>query len=77
MLPSGTRPDLSFEDKEVKRKLAKCLPLVYSELIRPDIPKPSGVNPSQPSKSSGAKSSQPSALRPPQSSAMKPSREEL
>ena len=44
MLPSSIRPDLSYEDKEVKQQLAKCLPRVYSELIRSDIPGPSGVN---------------------------------
>ena len=36
--PSGARPDLSPEDKEVKRKLVKCVPRAYSELIRSDIP---------------------------------------
>ena len=49
----GIRPDLSSEDRDVKRKLAKCLPRAYSELIRSDIPG-----------SSGSKSSQPSTLRP-------------
>ena len=29
---SGIRPDLSPEDKVVKRELAKCLPLAYSDL---------------------------------------------
>ena len=37
----GIRPDLSPEDKVVKRKLAKCLPRAYSELTRSDIPKSS------------------------------------
>ena len=46
MLPLGIRPDLSSEDKEVKQQLAKCLPRAYSELIRSDIPGPSGVKPS-------------------------------
>ena len=64
MLPSGIRPDLSSEDKEVKQELAKCLPWVYSELIRSDIPRPSGVNPSRPP-----------TLRPSLSSVMKPSHE--
>ena len=64
MLPSGIRPDLSSEDKEVKQQLAKCLPLVYSKLIRLDIPGPFGVNPSPPP-----------ALRPSLSSVMNPSRE--
>ena len=44
---SGIRPGLSPEDEEVKRKLAKCHPRVYSELIRADIPGPSGVSPSR------------------------------
>ena len=66
MRPSGIRPSLSSEDEEVKRKLVKCSPRTYSELIRSDISRPSG-----------AKSSRPSALRPSQSSVMKPSREEL
>ena len=44
---SSIRPSLSPEDEEVKRKLAKCLPRVYFELIRLDIPGPSGVSPSQ------------------------------
>ena len=47
MFPLGIRPDLSSEDKGVKRQLAKCLPRVYYELIRSDIPGPSGVNPLQ------------------------------
>ena len=50
---SGIRPDLSPEDKVVKRKLAKCLPRAYSELIRSDIPG-----------SSGSRSSRPATLRP-------------
>ena len=50
----------------MKRKLVKCSPWTYSELIRSDIPRPYG-----------AKSSRPSTLRPSQSSVMKPSREEL
>ena len=44
---SGIRPSLSPEDEEVKRKLAKCRPRVYSELIRLDILGPSGVSPSR------------------------------
>ena len=50
----------------MKRKLVKCSSRTYSELIRSEIPRPSG-----------AKSSRPSALRPSQSSVMKTSREEL
>ena len=57
---SGIHPDLSPEDKIVKRKLAKCLPRSYSELIRLDIPG-----------SSGSRSSRPATLRPSFSSVMK------
>ena len=53
MNSSGIRPDLSPEDRDEKRKLAKCLLHAYSELIRSDIPG-----------SSGSKSSQTSTLRP-------------
>ena len=49
---SGIRPDLSPEDKVVKRKLAKCFPCSYSELIRSDI-----------HGSSGSRSSRPATLR--------------
>ena len=49
----GIRPDLSLEDRDVKWKLAKCLPCAYSELIRLDIPR-----------SLGSKSSRPPTLRP-------------
>ena len=45
-LPSGIRPDLTPEDREVKRQLGKCRPLAYSDLIRSDIPGSSGVSPS-------------------------------
>ena len=45
-LPSGIRPDLTPEDKEVKRQLGKCHPRVYSDLIRSDIPCSSSVSPS-------------------------------
>ena len=60
MRSSSIRPDLSPEDKVVKRKLAKCLPRAYSELIRSDIPG-----------SSGSKSSRPATLRPSPPSVMK------
>ena len=46
MLPSGIRPDLTLEDKEVKRQLGKCRPRAYSDLIKLDIPSSSGVSPS-------------------------------
>ena len=45
--PSGVRPGLSPEDEEVKRKLVKCAPRAYSELIRSDIPGPSGARPAR------------------------------
>ena len=64
MLPSSIRLDLSSGEKEVKQQLTKCLPRVYSELIRSNIPWPFGVNPSRPL-----------ALRPSLPSDMKPSRE--
>ena len=60
MRSSGIRPDLSPEDKDVKRKLAECLPRAYSELIRSDIPG-----------TSGSKSSRPSTIRPSPPSVMK------
>ena len=44
-LPSGIRPDLTLEDREVKRQLGKCRPRAYSDLIRSDIPGSSGVSP--------------------------------
>ena len=50
---SSVRPDLSPEDKVIKRKLAKCLLRAYSELIKSDIPG-----------SSGSRSSCPTTLRP-------------
>ena len=60
MRSSGIHPVLSPKDRVVKRKLAKCLPRAYSELIRSDIPG-----------SSGSKSSRPSTLRPSPPSVMK------
>ena len=50
---SGIRPDLSPEDKVIKRELAKCLTRTYSELIRSDL-----------LGSSGSRSSRPTTLRP-------------
>ena len=44
---SGALPDLSLEDEEVKRKLVKCTPRAYSELIRSDIPGSSGARPAR------------------------------
>ena len=55
MRPSGIHPGLSSKDEEVKRKLGKCLPRMYSELIRSDIPGPSGTKPSRPPGLSGVK----------------------
>ena len=73
---SGIRPGLNLEDEEVKRKLAKFRPRVYSELIRSDILGPSGVS------SSRAPASRPSlsfvmntSLEGP--SVVKPTREDL
>ena len=60
MCLSGVHPDLSPEDKVIKRELAKCLPLAYSELIKSDIPG-----------SSGSRSSHPATLRPSPPSVMK------
>ena len=77
MRPSCIRPGLSSKDEEVKRKLVKCRLQTYSELIRSDIPGPSGAKPSRPTRPSGVKLALPSALGPPQSYVMKPSREEL
>ena len=57
---SSVRPNLSPEDKVIKRELAKCLPRTYSELIRSDIPGPSG-----------SRSSRPATLRPSPPSVMK------
>ena len=73
---SGIRPSLSPEDEEVKRKLAKCRPRVYSELIRLDIPKPSGVSPSW---APASRPSLPFVMKTSRegSSVMKPTREEL
>ena len=42
---SGVRPGLSLEDEEVKRRLVRCYPRAYSELIRLDILGPSGAKP--------------------------------
>ena len=45
-LLSGIHPDLTPEDREVKRQLGKCRPRAYSDLIRSDIPGSSSVSPS-------------------------------
>ena len=64
MRSSGIRPDLSPEDRDVKQKLARCLPRAYSELVRLDI-----------QGSSSSKSSRPSTLKPSPPSVMKFSHE--
>ena len=73
---SGIHLGLSPEDEEVKRKLAKCRPWVYSELIRLDIPKPSGVSPSR---ASASRPSLPFVMKTSREGplVMKPTREEL
>ena len=38
VLPSGIRPDLTLEDREVKWRLGKCRPRAYSDLIKSDLP---------------------------------------
>ena len=60
----------------MKRQLVKCLLRVYSELIRSDIPGPSGVNPSQPP---ALRPSPPSVMKPSHGGpyVLKPTREEL
>ena len=75
-LPSGIRPDLTPEDREVKRQLGKCRPRAYSDMIKLDIPNTSGVSPSC---SPYLRSPPPPAMEisfegPP---AVKPTREEL
>ena len=44
MLLSDIHPDLTLDDKEVKRQLGKCHPRAYSDMIRSDIPGSSGVS---------------------------------
>ena len=75
-LPSGIRPDLTPEDKEIKRQLDKCRPRAYSDLIKLDIPGPSGVSPSC---SPYLRSPPPPAMETSPSGplAVKPTREEL
>ena len=73
---SGIRPHLSPENEVVKLELAKCLPRVYSELIKSDIPGSSG---SRSSRFATLRSSSPSVMKsshagPP---VAKPTKEEL
>ena len=60
----------------MKQQLIKCLPQVYFELIRSDIPEPSGV---KPPRSPALRSSLPYVMKPSCEgpSVMKPTREEL
>ena len=46
VLPSGIRPDLTLEDREVKRRLGKCRSRASSDLIKSDLLGSSGVSPS-------------------------------
>ena len=46
VLPSSIRPDLTPEDREVKRRLGKCRPQAFSDLIKSDLPGSLGVSPS-------------------------------
>ena len=46
VLPSSICPDLSPEDREVKRRLGKCCPRAYSDLIKSNLPSSLGVSPS-------------------------------
>ena len=76
VLSSGIRLGLSPEDEEVKQKLSKCCPWVYSELIRLDIPEPSGVSHSR---APASRPSLPFVMKTSREgiSVMRPTREEL
>ena len=76
MLPSGICPDLTPEDKEVKRRLGNFYPWAYSNLIRSDVPGSSGVSPSS---SSRSRSPLPPAMETPPGGSLvvKPTRGEL
>ena len=73
---SGVRPDLNPEDEVVKLQLVDCLPHVYSELIRSDIPESSGSRSSRPTT---LRSSSPSVMKSSHvgPSVAKPTKEEL
>ena len=58
---SGARLGLSPKDEEVKRRLVRCHPWSYSELIRSDISGPSGAKPAQ---LPTLRSSPPSVMKP-------------
>ena len=64
------RPSLSPEDEEVKRKLVKCHPRAYFELIRSNIPESSGAKPARPP---AQRSSPPSVMKPSLPPVSKPS----
>ena len=64
------RPSLILEDEEVKRKLVKCHPWAYSELIRSNIPELSGAKPARPL---AQRPSPPSVMKPSLSPVSKPS----
>ena len=70
MWPSGVHPGLSPEDEEVKRKLTKCASRAYSEVIRSDIPGPSGA---RPTRLPFLRSSPLSVMKPPVSKSSSPS----
>ena len=46
VLPSSICLNLNPEDREMKRRLGKCCPRKYSDLIKTDLPGSSGVSPS-------------------------------
>ena len=46
VLRSDIHPDLTPKDREVKRRLGKCHPRAYSDLIKSDLPSSSRVSPS-------------------------------
>ena len=58
---SGARLGLSPEDEEVKWRLVRCHPRSYSELIRSDVPRPSGAKPAL---LPALRSSPPSVMKP-------------
>ena len=68
--PSGVHPGLSPEDEEVKRKLSKCAPCVYFELIRSNTPGPSDA---RPARLPFLRSSPLSVMKPPVSKSSSPS----
>ena len=67
---SGARPYLSPEDEKVKRKLVRCAPRAYSELIKLDIPRPFDV---RPTRVPFLRSSPISVMKPPVSKSSSPS----